>query len=209
MARLTVQKLLVRTLKTLRMRTNSVALNLALKPTTTMTQETRPSRETTTRQMLHSPVKTKPMKRKIRSTRPASWKYIFRSFSSSWGKPAKAFVFRTQESDKTISRPPMTERFRRKKLRSKMRPYPRAWVITTPIRPATAYSECLRAMTRTEQLNMAITLTMRKRWVMPEGTVGRAVSYVCSAFVQLPFPRALGVVEGGDRTYSFGNHGGR
>lgn len=120
--KLTVQKLFTPMLKMLRMTTRSVALNLALKPTTTMTQATRPTRETTILHTDHWPLKTNPMKRKIRSTRPASWKYILRSFSSSWGRPAKALVFRTQESDRTIRRPPQTERFRRKKLRSKIKP---------------------------------------------------------------------------------------
>ena len=70
----------------------------------------------------HSPLKTKPTNRKMRSTWPASWKYILRSFSSICGRPAKALVFRTHESESTMRRPPMTERLRRKKLRSKMSP---------------------------------------------------------------------------------------
>lgn len=41
---------------------------------------------------------------------------------------------------------------------------------TTPRSPATAYSVRLRAMTNIEQTVMAITLTIRKRCVMPQGT---------------------------------------
>jgi hypothetical protein len=134
----TVQKLLTRRLKMLRITTRRVALNLALKPTTTMRQAMAPRIETRTLQIDQEPAKTKPTKRKMRRTRPANWKYIFRSFSSIEGSPAKALVFRTHESDKTMSRPPITERFRRKKLRSKIKPYPRAWVTTTPMRPKTA-----------------------------------------------------------------------
>lgn len=64
----------------------------------------------------------------------------------------------------------MTERLRRKKFRSKIRPYPSAWVTTTAMRPATAYSLYLRAMTRMEQQVMAITLTRRNMCVRPHGT---------------------------------------
>lgn len=120
--KLTVQKLFTNRLKPLRMTTSSVALYLALKPTTTMTQAPAPRMQTRTRQKDHSPLKTKPMKRKMRRTRPASWKYIFLSFSSKVGRPAKALVLRTQESERTMRRPPMTDRFRRKKLRSKIKP---------------------------------------------------------------------------------------
>lgn len=120
--KLTVQKLLTNRLKMLRITTRSVALNLALNPTTTMTQAPAPRRDTRTRQMDHWPVKTNPIKRKMSRTRPASWKYILRSFSSSVGSPAKALVLRTHESERTMRRPPMTDRFRRKKLRSKIKP---------------------------------------------------------------------------------------
>lgn len=68
----TVQKLLTRTLKTLSRTTKIIALHLALKPTMTMTQATRPKRLTTTRQKLQAPEKTKPMKRKMSRTRPAN-----------------------------------------------------------------------------------------------------------------------------------------
>lgn len=80
---LTVQKLLTKRLKMLRSTTRRVALNLALKPTTTMTQAPAPKMLTITRQMDQLPLKMNPRKRKIRRTRPASWKYIFLSFSSS------------------------------------------------------------------------------------------------------------------------------
>jgi len=131
--KLTVQKLLTSRLKTLNITTSMIALNLALKPTTTITQATNPKRATITLQMLHLPLKTKPTNKKIKRTRPASWKYILRSFSSIDGRPAKALDFRTQESDRTIKRPPITDKFRRKKLRSKMSPYPSACVTTTPM----------------------------------------------------------------------------
>ena len=136
--KLTVQKLLTRRLKMLRMTTSMMALNLALKPTTTMTQATKPKKATITLQTLQVPLRTNPAKRKMSKTLPASWKYILRSFSSIDGRPAKALVFRTQESDKTINKPPITDKFRRKKLTSKMSPYPSAWVTTTPASPATA-----------------------------------------------------------------------
>ena len=48
--------------------------------------------------------------------------YFLRSFSDSVGRPAKSFLREYIESLKTINRPPMTLRFRRKKLRSKIRP---------------------------------------------------------------------------------------
>lgn len=119
---LTVQKLLTKRLKMLRITTSMVALNFALKPTTTMTHATKPSAATSTRQKLQVPLKTNPTNKKIRRTLPASWKYILRSFSSISGSPANAFVLRTHESERTMRRPPMTDRLRRKKFRSKMRP---------------------------------------------------------------------------------------
>lgn len=42
--------------------------------------------------------------------------------------------------------------------------------MTTPKRPATAYSLCLRTMIMKEELDMAMTLRIRKMWVRPEGT---------------------------------------
>ena len=48
--------------------------------------------------------------------------YFLRSFSERLGRPAKSFLRVYIESLKTIRRPPMTLRLRRKKLRSKMRP---------------------------------------------------------------------------------------
>ena len=169
-----VQKLFTKILKMLRMTTNMMALNLALKPTTTMTQATKPSKLTQILQKLQSPRKTKPTKRKMSRTRPASWKYILRSFSSNCGRPAGANFLRTQESDRTIKRPPMTDKLRRKKLRSKTRPYPIPWRTTTPMSPITPWSEFLRAMIIIEQTVMAITLMIRKRCVRPLGTVARA-----------------------------------
>jgi len=118
----TVQKLFTNKLKMLRITTNITALHLALNPTTTITHATNPNRLTTTLPKPHSPANTNPTKRKINSTLPASWKYILRSFSSIWGNPAGANFVRTQLSLRTMRRPPMTLRLRRKKLRSKMRP---------------------------------------------------------------------------------------
>lgn len=135
---LTVQKLLTSRLKMLRMTTSIMAENFALKPTTTMTQATKPKKATMTLQRLQVPLRMNPAKRKMSKTLPASWKYILRSFSSIDGRPAKALVFRTQESDRTINKPPMTDKLRRKKLRSKISPYPNACVTTTPASPATA-----------------------------------------------------------------------
>jgi hypothetical protein len=120
--RLTVQKLFTRILKMLKSTTNMTALHLALNPTTTITQETNPRRLTNTRQKLHSPANTNPIKRKIRRTLPANWKYIFLSFSSICGKPAGANFFLTQLSESTMRRPPITDKLRRKKLRSKIKP---------------------------------------------------------------------------------------
>ena len=118
---LTVQKLFTNKLKTLSNTTNITALNFALNPTTTMTQATKPNMLTKTLQKLQLPVNTKPMKRNTKRTLPPSCTYIFLSFSSICGNPAKTRL-RTQLSDKTIRRPPMTERLRRKKFRSKIRP---------------------------------------------------------------------------------------
>lgn len=154
----------------LKITTSKTALHLALNPTTTITQATNPTKLTKILLTLHSPENTNPMNRKISKTLPASWKYILRSFSSICGSPAKAKRLRCHESERTMSRPPMTERLRRKKFKSKINPYPRAWVTTTPRRPPTAYSEWRRAMTRTEQINIATTLAAKNRWVRPQGT---------------------------------------
>lgn len=167
----TVQKLLTNTLNTLNKITKITALILALKPTTTMTQATNPIKLTSTRQKVHLPARMKPMKSKIKSTRPASCTYILRSFSSSCGRPAGMYFLRTHESEMTSNKPPMTLRLRRKKLRSKRSPYPRACVMTTPSNPPTAYSLCLRVMTMIEAASMTTTLTMRKICVIPQGTV--------------------------------------
>jgi hypothetical protein len=173
---LTVQKLLTRILKMLSTTTNITALAFALNPTTTMTHATKPSRLTSILQKDHFPEKTNPTNKKMSRTLPPSWKYIFLSLSSIVGSPAGANRFRTQLSESTIIRPPNTDKLRRKKFRSKIRPYPSACVMTTPQSPATAYSECLRMMTSVEQMIMAITLTMRKRCVIPPGTIQRRVS---------------------------------
>lgn len=119
---LTVQKLLTSRLKMLKMTTNITALHFALKPTTTITQATNPNKLTTTLAIPQSPAKTKPTNRKINRTLPASWMYILRSFSSMDGSPAGANLLRTQESLRTMRRPPITLRLRRKKFKSNMRP---------------------------------------------------------------------------------------
>ena len=118
---LTVQKLFTNRLNTLSNTTNINALNFALNPTTTMTQATKPNKLTKTLQKLQLPVNTKPMKRNTKRTLPPSCTYIFLSFSSICGNPAKTLL-RTQLSERTRRRPPITERLRRKKLMSKMRP---------------------------------------------------------------------------------------
>ena len=48
--------------------------------------------------------------------------YFFLSVSLILGKPAKGFLLLTMESLKTIKRPPITERLRKKNVKSKMRP---------------------------------------------------------------------------------------
>jgi hypothetical protein len=78
----TVQKLFTRILKMLKSTTKMTALHFALKPTTTITQATKPKMQTNTLHNVHVPETTNPMKRKISNTRPASWKYILRSLSS-------------------------------------------------------------------------------------------------------------------------------
>jgi cobalamin biosynthesis protein CobT len=51
--------------------------------------------------------------------------YFLRSVSLMLGSPANNFLFFWSESERTIRSPPMTERFRRKKDMSKIKPYPR------------------------------------------------------------------------------------
>ena len=144
---------------------------MALKPTATMTQAARPTIETNTRMKFHSPWRMKPRKRKIRRTRPVRRKlkqsvnhliprqgkayyYFLRSFSVRVGRPAKTDLRVIMESLKTMKRPPMTLRLRRKKFKSKIRPYPNPWMTTTPRRPATAYSVNLFIMTASEPVNI-------------------------------------------------------
>src|SRR5436190_19816631 len=118
----TVQKLLTNTLNTLNTTTRMIALHFALNPTTTITQATNPKRMTRTLQIDHSPDRTNPINKKINSTLPANWMYIFLSFSSICGRPAGAHLLRTHESERTMSSPPMTLRLRRKNVGSKIRP---------------------------------------------------------------------------------------
>lgn len=72
----TLHQLLMNTLKMLSRRTRNEALYFALKPTATMMQAPRPTMETSTRAKDQEPWKTKPMKRKMRRMRPASWKLV-------------------------------------------------------------------------------------------------------------------------------------
>lgn len=204
----TVQKLLTSTLNTLSRTTRRIALHLALKPTITIMQAPRPNKLTMIRHKLHWPEKTNPIKRKINSTRPANWTYILRSFSSNWGKPAGTNFLRTHESDRTISRPPTTLRLRRKKLRSKMRPYPRPCVTTTPSRPATPISVCLRAMTRKEHIDMAMMLRIRNECVTPQGTKSpkSASEWRKRSKPSKPSKRRRGQSMGGKGSYSGGSH---
>ena len=98
------------------------------------------------------------MNRKIKRILPASWKYFFRSVSDMMlGSPAKIGDFRfDSESERTIKRPPMTDKLRRKKFRSKIRPYPNPCATTTRRRPAIDGSGYRLAMTSDEQLSMTL-----------------------------------------------------
>lgn len=60
------------------------------------------------------------------------------------------FFFLLRLSDKTMSNPPMTDKLRRKKLMSKMRPYPKPCTTTTLSRAPTLISGNLRAITAPE-----------------------------------------------------------
>ena len=119
---LTVQKLLTKRLNTLSITTNNIALHFALKPTTTITQATNPNKLTNILANPQSPLHMNPTNNSIRRILPASWIYFLRSFSAGKGKPAGANLLRTQLSLSTIRSPPITLRFRRKKLRSNIRP---------------------------------------------------------------------------------------
>ena len=114
------------------------------------------------RMMDHSPWTTKPRKRKTSKTRPASWKYLRLSVSLIEGKPAKMFFFLIKDSDMTIMRPPITERFLRKKFKSKMRPYPKPCITTTANKPPTAKTACWRLITKNEHANITTTLITKK-----------------------------------------------
>jgi hypothetical protein len=61
------------TLKMLNRATRKLALHFALNPTATIMHAPKPTRETTTRERDQVPWKMKPMKRKMRRIRPASW----------------------------------------------------------------------------------------------------------------------------------------
>ena len=64
----------------------------------------------------------KKKKIKKKSTLSQATDYFLRSVSVICGKPAKRFLRDTIESLKTMNKPPMTLRLRRKKFMSKMRP---------------------------------------------------------------------------------------
>jgi len=111
---LTLQKLLINTLKTQSNATRNIAEYFALNPTATMIHARSPKVLTAIRLALQlSPLKMKPRKRKIRRTLPASWKYVLfvEEGSESSGSPAKAILRRWRESDRTINNPPMTLKF--------------------------------------------------------------------------------------------------
>jgi hypothetical protein len=127
------------TLKTLKRVTRKLALHFALNPTATMIQAPNPTMETMTRAKDHDPWKINPMKRKISRIRPANWKlsistdprslsgeagthYFLLSVSLRDGIPAKSFFLFWRESERTISKPPTTLRFRRKNERSNRSP---------------------------------------------------------------------------------------
>ena len=128
--------MLMNTLNTLNKVTRKLALHLALNPTATMIQAPNPTMETMTLAKDHDPWKMNPIKRKMSRIRPANWKlfisivtgdekgtyYFLLSVSLSEGIPAKSFFLFCRESDKTMSRPPTTLRFRRKKDRSNNSP---------------------------------------------------------------------------------------
>lgn len=73
--------------------------------------------------------KTRPARRKLRDRGSAGERaankvpnYFLRSVSLMEGRPAKFFFLDMRVSLNNMTRPPITLRFRRKKLRSKMRP---------------------------------------------------------------------------------------
>ena len=70
------------------------------------------------------------------------------------GRPANRVLLETIESLKTMKRPPMTLRLRRKKFMSKMRPYPNPWITTTDSRPPTANSVYFLEMTAPEAISI-------------------------------------------------------
>ncbi len=51
--------------------------------------------------------------------------YFLLSVSLNDGRPAKKFFLFCKESERTMSKPPMTDRLRRKNDMSKISPYPR------------------------------------------------------------------------------------
>lgn len=69
-------QLLMKTLKTLKRVTKKLALHFALNPTATMMHAPNPTIETRTRANDQFPWKMKPMNRKMRRIRPASWKLV-------------------------------------------------------------------------------------------------------------------------------------
>lgn len=129
--------MLMNTLNTLKRVTRKLALHLALNPTATMIQAPNPTMETTTRAKDHFPWKMNPIKRKINRIRPANWKlfisamsredgegtyYFLLSVSLRDGIPANNFFLFCKESERTMSNPPTTLKFRRKNDRSNKSP---------------------------------------------------------------------------------------
>ena len=73
--------------------------------------------------------KTRPARRKLKSQNEGDHSefkngtdYFLRSVSLIEGRPAKFFFLEMSVSLNTMTRPPITLRFRRKKFKSKMRP---------------------------------------------------------------------------------------
>jgi len=108
----------------LRISTSTNALDFARNPTTTIPQAASPNRDPSTRIRDSSPPNMREKNRNTNSTLPASCEYVLRSVSVNEGRPAKKslfFVLR-QDSDSNMSRPPITERLRKKNEESQIMP---------------------------------------------------------------------------------------
>lgn len=81
------------------------------------------------------------------------------------------------ESLKTMRRPPITLKFLRKKLRSKIRPYPNACTMTTPRRPPTAYSECFLRITAPEPTSIVYVTDVKGVCILTAGATHKDVDH--------------------------------